>query len=693
MLGCLLAASVAGGAETDKTLVSWVTLTSAAGRAGSILTVQLGDEFDGIVFAELAPGKWMAGSDNYHRTQKSQGDYRPEAVDGRTAVQMAIVYRGDEITVFRNGRRYASHKAKNVGLLSSKESFIVFGLRHVGGQGSVSGKIDDARIYDRALEAYELRGLEANVKSDIEPYAWWDFSGDKVVDRMGRFPHSKLARGAKLEGGSLVLRKGSAVVAARTEKGATLSRRPSQRKFTGPYVPETPEWPENPPDNWAIYHLAHPTFTMGSPFDPNPAFYYKGRYHLHYIYKNHAGFVFAHVSSKDMVRWKWHPTVLAPPVTGHGMFSGTGFFTKEGKPAMVYCGWGSNRNQISYGLDDDLDKWSKPEVMLPTDADGNPITSMPYFDPDIWIMDGIYYGMNARSSRLPPVIMKSNNLKDWKLIGELLHPDFDEKKLGVSKGEDISCPNMFKLGDKWMLVCISHRLGCRYFIGEFKDEQFLPEQHGLLGGQSNRYFAPESLLTKDGRRVNWTWYRGGQTKGVQSLPTELELPEDGILRIMPARELESLRYDEQSQRDIVVGNGSAVVLEEIKGDHLELDVLITDSGENSFGVEVLCPEAGQGGLRIRVNRANNLLEVGNEKLPFTLKKGEALSMRVFVDSTLVEVFLNDRVVVMSDKGRRAGATINDRVALFSEGGDLTVDRVTAWKMKSAYEGGSVFHKE
>ena len=39
---------------------------------------------------------------------------------------------------------------------------------------------------------------------------------------------------------------------------------------------------------------------------------------------------------------------------------------------------------------------------------------------------------------------------------------------------------MFKMGDKWVLLCISHELGCRYFIGDFKDEQFLPEQHGMM---------------------------------------------------------------------------------------------------------------------------------------------------------------------------------------------------------------------
>ena len=450
------------------------------------------------------------------------------------------------------------------------------------------------------------------------------------------------------------------------------------------YVPETPAWPAKAPDNWAIYHLAHPTFTMGSPFDPNPAFYYKGRYHLHYIYRNKAGFVFGHVSSKDMVRWKWHPTVLAPPVTGHGMFSGTGFFTKEGKPAMVYCGWGSRRNWISYGLDDNLDKWSKPEVMLPRDKAGKLMEKMPYFDPDIWLNGDTYYGMNARSSREAPVLMKSKDLKNWTHVGELLHDGFDEKLLGVPKSEDISCPNMFKLGKKWVLLCISHRLGCRYFIGDFKNEQYLPEYHAQMGGLSRRFFAPESLLTKDGRRVMWAWFHGGHTRGVQSLPRELELPEDGVLRIKPLRELESLRCDEQSEENITVKKDRPVTLKKIKGDHLELKLVIKDTGESNFAVNVLCNDEGKSGLRINVNREKNLLEVGRERAPFKLKKGESLTLRIFVDSTLVEVFANDLKTVMSDKRRAAGAKIDDRITLSSMGGDLKIDKITAWRMKSSF---------
>ena len=128
--------------------------------------------------------------------------------------------------------------------------------------------------------------------------------------------------------------------------------------------------PANPPDDWLTFHLLHPGPGGAMPGDPNCAFYWKGRYHLHYIYNHQYGFAFAHVSSDDMVHWKWHPTTLHPKFTGHGMFSGTGFFTKEGKPAIIYHGQGSGRNQLAFALDDNLEKWTKPVAIVPRDAAG-----------------------------------------------------------------------------------------------------------------------------------------------------------------------------------------------------------------------------------------------------------------------------------------------------------------------------------
>ncbi len=100
-----------------------------------------------------------------------------------------------------------------------------------------------------------------------------------------------------------------------------------------------------PSDNIVLnYHLMHPG-DGSAPGDPNAAFYLDGIYHLHYIlahlWKDKKSFSFVHVTSTDLLHWTWQTTTLQPSFTGHGMFSGTGFINKEGKPAAIYHGQGS----------------------------------------------------------------------------------------------------------------------------------------------------------------------------------------------------------------------------------------------------------------------------------------------------------------------------------------------------------------
>ena len=685
----------AGAANTDKTLVSWVTLTDKNIRAGSVLTVQVGAAFDGIIFAERAAGKWMAGSDTFKRSGNNPNAFPPETADAKTLVQMAIVYKGDQITIYRDGKEYASYKTQNIDLLSNKNNIAVFGLRHIGGNGSIGGSIEDSRIYSKALTADELKSLTPNNPSSIKPYAWWDFNGDKIVDRAGRYPHSKMSGGAKLAGGKLVLGNGSMVVCAASKAAANAKHRSTRPRTKGPHVLFTPSIPEDHPDTWLTYHLTHPGPDRAIPADPNCAIYYKGKYHLHYIFQSH-GHSFAHVTSTDMVNWKWRPTVLTPPRTGHGMFSGTAFLTKEGRPAIIYHGQGSGRNQIAIALDDNLDKWTPTWTVNPLTADGKP-AKMRHWDPDCWLRGDTYYALGGGGN---PTIAKSKDLKKWEFIGELLHPDFP-KDLGVRKAEDISCANMFKIGDKWMLLCISHALGARYYLGDFKGDQYLPDHHAMFNWARWDFFAPESLLTPDGRRVMWAWctpwvhgmqkvgrkknfdalLKGKLQPGLQSLPRELSLPKDGVLRIKPLRELEKLRYDQKQEKNVTIKSDTARILEGIRGDTMELEITFAAPTAKEFGIKLLCDKDGKGGFTISSGKDAKTLTIGYIDPPFELKDGEDLTLRVFIDKSMIEVFANDRQAAVAWHEYKSDELYS---SLFSKGGDLKVKSFTAWKMKSIY---------
>ncbi|NCA10738.1 glycoside hydrolase family 32 protein [bacterium] len=338
------------------------------------------------------------------------------------------------------------------------------------------------------VPAHPGRAAESGPLDDKTLVVW----ASKADDLLGKLPVGKLFGASRVENGKLVL-DGAAnyAVFRRTAEARTASR-------------------QVPAEEFALnYHLMHPGGDS-LPGDPNAAFFLDGVCHLRYIlahpWRGRPSFSFVHVTSPDMLHWTWQPTTLQPSFTDHGMFSGTGFLTKDGRPAAIYHGQGSGRNQIAIAKDRALSAWDKPFPIEVKKADGSD-AQVNHWDPDCFLIGDTYY---AISGGVQPPLFKSTDLKSWTLVG-----DFVRSQPGdVTIGEDISCPQFFPIGDKWMLLCISHPLGCRYSIGDWDAdaEQFVPDQHermnwgrqdqpvwGLL--QRTDLFAPESVLTPDRRRV------------------------------------------------------------------------------------------------------------------------------------------------------------------------------------------------
>ena len=452
------------------------------------------------------------------------------------------------------------------------------------------------------------------------------------------------------------------------------------------------------------YHLMHPGGDS-APGDPNAAFCLDGTYHLHYIlqhpWKENRSFSFVHVTSPDMLHWTWQTTKLQPSFTGHGMFSGTGFMTRDGTPAAIYHGQASGWNQLAIARDRELSAWEKPYPVEPRTADGQP-AEMRHWDPDCFLIGDTYYAISG--GREQPLI-KSADLRNWTVVGDFLRHESPD----VAIGEDISCPNFFPLDGKWMLLCISHPMGCRYYIGDWDEqaEQFVPASHGRMNwrrpGQSiyetayRDFFAPESVLTPDGRRVMWAWLAtldGVGRLSLQSLPRELSLGDDGQLRIRPLRELESLRADRVVVSDVAVtpaeaahSNAATQRLATLDGDAFEIRIAVDrqQAARKRFGIQLFADENCQG-LEVMLKPETGTLRVGETEAPFAvadLPEGEDVTLRIFVDKYLVEVFANDRqaAVATFPDYRRAG-----EIRAYTYGGATTFRQIEMWKMKSTNQG-------
>ena len=453
------------------------------------------------------------------------------------------------------------------------------------------------------------------------------------------------------------------------------------------------------------YHLMHPGGDS-APGDPNAAFYLDGTYHLHYIlrqtWQGERSFCFVHVTSPDMLHWTWQATKLQPSFTGHGMFSGTGFITKEGQPATIYHGQASQRNHIALANDRTLSAWEKPFPVEPKTADGAD-AEMHHWDPDCFLIGDTYYAISG--GRHQP-LSKSQDLRNWSYVGDFLKHELPDSAIG----EDISCPNFFRLGDKWMLLCISHPFGCRYYIGDWdvENEQFVPETHGRMNWRRpdqsiyeteyRDYFAPESVLTPDGRRVMWAWLvtlnDEISQRTIQSLPRELSLAEDNSLRIRPLRELETLRYDRTILRNLAVtppershSSTATARIANLEGDALELRITIDreQAVRKRFGFRLFANEDHEG-LPILIHPETATLRVGTTEAPFAvadLPEGEDVELRIFIDKYLVEVFANHRQAVV---GAHMDYHSANGLNAYTYGDPTTIRQIEIWKLKSTNQG-------
>lgn len=669
----------------DKTLVAWVAPSDLAQRGGGVLTLESEGIFDGIVFAEVAPSKWMAGSNMFARTQTGQDGSKSETVFGKTAIQIAIVYRGDQVTIFRNGDKYASYAAKGVETFGSNR-IVLMGRRYREApveNAFFTGWIDDARVYDVALDIELIRALKPNEPSRPLPLAWWDFENGRVADRMNAFSATTLFGDARVENGRLRLDvAGGYLMASRSPPTsfdpASAARSLRENLLNDPHRPG--------------YHFVAPE-GRAFPFDPNGCIYWKGRYHLFYIFQDERGHNWGHVSSTDLFHWRHHPTGLVS-----GMFSGNCFLNKEGRPTICYHQVNQG-NAMAVALDDELNTWKK----LPT----NPITPETQpgdafhekyrsWDPYAWLEGDTYYAIFGGKRA---AIVKSKSLAGpWSYVGDLLANTVK----GVSIDEDVSCADLFKLGNTHVLLCISHDLGARYYLGEWKNEQFHPKFHEKMSWVDHSFFAPESLLDDKGRRIMWSWLLdrpGFLTRmdhgwsGTMSLPRVLTLGKDGTLHMDVPEEIESLRYNGRERTALGVAPDSDLRVAGVSGNSMELAIEMTAPGARQFGVKVLCSAGNEEETRVYYDAVAGKLAVDTTKSslkeepksieagPLVLGPGEPLRLRVFVDKSVVEVFANGRQAVM----RRVYPSRRDATAvvLFSHGGAAQVRSLRAWDMMPA----------
>lgn len=412
------------------------------------------------------------------------------------------------------------------------------------------------------------------------------------------------------------------------------------------------------------YHLAPQAGWMN---DPNGLVWFDGWYHAfyqHHPYSTQWGPMhWGHARSRDMVNWEHLPIALAPegPEDKDGCFSGSAVVNGD-ELALIYTG------HKFHGSADNDDNLYQVQC-LATSRDGIHFTrqgqvldtppGLHHFrDPKVW-REGEHWYMvvGARVKDTGQVrLYRSTDLHHWEDAGVL-------GEAPPHLGFMWECPDFFTLAGKQVLMMSPQGIAASgyanrnlfqsgYIVGHWTPESdFI--QHADFAEMDNGhdFYAPQSFLTPDGRRIVMAWMNSWESVmpeqqdgwcGMLTLPRELSLTADNRLHMTPAQELANLRQTWHPWPVARLKNQQQSVMENCETAEVLIEWNTATSDAEQYGISL------SEGLRLYVDSQSQRLVLarhyplsglsGERSVP--LPASDVLSLRIFFDRSSVEVFVN-----------------------------------------------------
>lgn len=435
--------------------------------------------------------------------------------------------------------------------------------------------------------------------------------------------------------------------------------------------------------------------------DPNGLVWYAGEYHLFYQYYPNdvvwGPMHWGHAVSRDLLHWQHLPIALFPDSLGY-IFSGSavvdyantsGFKTGPEAPIVAMFtyhdpvkGKAGTKNHEYQGIAFSNDRgrsWTKYA--------GNPVIPNPgglqdFRDPKVFWHEPTRHWIVALARGDRAAFYRSPDLKNWTPASEF----------GVgygSPGLPWECPDLFELPvegtseTRWvLLVSLPNSApnggsGTQYFIGTFDGTTFVPENTPAttlwIDHGKDNYAGVTWSNAPGGRRLflgwmsNWQYAQQVPTapwRSAMTLPRELRLQKTAAgIRLFqrPAPEVVSLRKG-PGKNIRFSGNGAETPVAQSLPCLIELDWELPAPGQalQAFGIQL------QNGLGEKVDigydpqRREVFVDrsqagpaafsehfAGRHTAPYT-PTGKRLSMRLVVDVSSVELFVDDGALALAE---------------------------------------------
>lgn len=426
-------------------------------------------------------------------------------------------------------------------------------------------------------------------------------------------------------------------------------------------------------------------------------------YAQYYPYNTQWGPVhWGHWKSKDLIKWEWDSVALAPEekYDNNGNYSGTAIVDNN-EIFVMYTGVHSESTidvtEPSIHTVDEVRKRERvfQEQSIATSQDGkhfikhteNPVIgklNLPegfavtsFRDPKIFKYKNMYYSLVAAMKESSEeetgyvLIYTSDDRINWNYSGNILE----------NMGSFVECPDYFMLDEHKVLIGnimdnqiediqIAENGYPVIYMLDSNIEDLLEFNYQTKGAidYGMDFYAPQTMETSDGRRVMIGWllnfdyetplhYLNHKWNGAMSLPRELSIV-NGKLYQNPIKEVyEYFKLDSQDSIDFKVTkiyqkrlakqNLLKVKIPKVN-DEISIKLLSDKNTTEYFELKftqhkdekpIFSVNRDNTKLPLKYHDENNV--INNSASCYITEKYEELTLEIFIDNCIVEIFIND----------------------------------------------------
>jgi len=415
--------------------------------------------------------------------------------------------------------------------------------------------------------------------------------------------------------------------------------------------------------------------------DPNGFSYFNGEYHLFYQWfplgPVHGIKYWYHTKSKDLVNWKNVGVGIRPNdyFDSHGAYSGSAIDHKE-KLYLMYTGNTRDENWIRHPYqciammdqNGEIEKLKEPVIKdVPAGYTEH------YRDPKVWKENNTFYaviGAQRENETGCVVLYSSPDLINWTFEGEI---QTDLTEFGFMW----ECPDYFELDGKGILVFSPQGLEPKgnqfhniyqsgYILGKKLDLKTLKFEHSEFVelDRGFDFYAPQTTVDHKGRRLLVGWMglpeieyptdKDGWAHCL-TLPRELIVQNDKLIQ-RPVVELQSLRKSSVQIEDVL--KDEKKMYDGFNGTTYELVCEFTNITADEVGIEFRAKDNEKTVISYHKEEQKVVLdrsqsgevpakEYGTKRTCHAI--GDTLALHLFVDTSSVEIFLNDGEEVFTSR--------------------------------------------